>query len=298
VNVDAFKNIRNTAINRGGFYRDLSNNFVSYVPGNRILIVSFDNAYSPSILENRSPYGFNFIARRGWSSLGVMEKKKNWFRQEDLRDLFDELKATGFFFQFDKIVFYGASMGSFGATVYSSAAPNSTVLIYGPRATHNHKYFKENGFIEHGDNRYDCVPTGVSNAGEVFLFYDPLNAKDAKHADIFRNLNTELIECRHLGHVVANEFASMSILKPILEKVVDESLNRTEFYKLFRQRKSSTSYIHKLMMVAISNGHYFMALKIVMKMTHELESGPERWKFRRHRKGLRQAINRGGTYNP
>lgn len=298
MNVDPFKNIRDTAIDRGGFYHNLSNNFVSYVPGNKILIVSFDNAYSPSIIENRKPYGYNFITRRGWSSLGVMEKKKNWFRQEDLRDLFDELKTSGFFLQFDKVVFYGASMGSFGATAYSSAAPNSTVLIYGPRATHNHKYFMENGFVEQSENRYDCVPAGVVSAGKVFLFYDPINEKDAKHADIFRNQNTELFECRHLGHVVANEFASMSILKPILEKVVDESFDRAEFYNLFRQRKSSTSYIHKLMLAAIAKGHYSMAHKIVMMMTHQLEPGPARWKFRRHRKGLRQAINRGGTYNP
>lgn len=298
MSVDAFENIRNISLDNGGFYRDLSNNFVTYIPGVKVLIVSFDNAYSPSVLENRKPYGFNFIARRGWSSSGIMEKKKNWFRQDDLRDLFDELSAGGFFSQFEKVVFYGASMGSFGAATYCSAAPNSTVLIYGPRATHDHKSFKEKGIIETSEHRYDCVQSGIASAENVFLFYDPFNVKDARHAEIFRSNSTELIECRHLGHFVANEFASMSILKPILEKVVDESFDRVEFSKLFRQRKSSTSYTHKLMMAAIAKGHYSMALKIVMMMTHHLEPGPNRWKFRRHRKGLRQAINKGGTYKP
>ena len=298
MSVDAFENIRKTAIDKGGFFRDLSNNFVSYVPGNSNLIVSFDNAYSPTVSENRKPYGFNFISRQGWSSLGVMEKKKNWFREEDLRDLFDELKADSFFSRFKKVIFYGASMGSLGTTVYSSAAPNSTVLIYGPRATHNHKYFSETGFLEQSDNRHDSVQDGAAKAEKVFLFYYPLNKNDAKHAEFFNGPNTELFKCRHLGHVVANEFSSMTTLKPILEKVVSESFDKAEFYKLFRQRKTSTSYIHKLMMAAISKGHYSLALQIVMRMTYQLESGPVRWKFRQHRKGLRHAINKGESYNP
>ncbi len=227
-----------------------------------------------------------------------MEKKKNWFRKEDLRDLFDELKADGFFSKFEKVIFYGASMGSFGATIYSSAAPNSTILIYGPRATHNHKYFNKNGFVEQSDARYDSVRIGVETAKKVYLFYDPLNENDARHADVFKGPNTEFFKCRHLGHVVANEFSSMSILKPVMAQIVRETFDQTEFYKLFRQRKTSTSYIHKLMMAAISEGHYSLALQIVMRMTYQLESGPARWKFRRHRKGLRQAISMGESYNP
>lgn len=53
-----FAAIRDTAISQGGFVHDLDRHCISYVLGNDVLIVSFDNLHSVSVTEDRKPWGF------------------------------------------------------------------------------------------------------------------------------------------------------------------------------------------------------------------------------------------------
>ncbi len=67
----------------------------------------------------RWPWGFKVLTQdMGCSVLGVMGAQRNWFRHEFVHDAFEALRDQGFFEQFDEILFYGASMGGFGALVY------------------------------------------------------------------------------------------------------------------------------------------------------------------------------------
>ena len=291
-----FDEIHNTAESMGGFYRETKRHSVCYVPGNDVLIVSFDNAHGVNILEKRKPWGFEFIASQGWSVLGVMERKTDWYRHQDLRVVFDELKDEGFFLQFRKVIFYGYSMGSYGATAFCPASPGATVLVYGTRAARNNDTFKD-GILPLDSNQYGDVRTGIPEAKQVYMFFDPTDKTDFMHSKVYSGSNVEKMECRHLGHHVANEFTNMEILKTILLDVVNDTFTRQTFYTLFRRRMDSPPYILKLMQAAIKNGHYMLALRIVMIMGDRLEPGRMRWRFRRHRKGLKQAIATQGTYD-
>ena len=291
-----FAKIRDTAESEGGFFRETERHCISYVPGDGVLIVSFDNAFGVKVKEDRTPWGFDYITSQGWSILGVMEKEPDWYRHTSLREVFDELCDAGFFKKFRKVVFYGYSMGSYGATAFCTAAPGATVLLYGTRATRHNKTF--NGAdLPFDTSRYGDVRSGIPDADRVFMFYDPTDETDNLHARIYSGSNVEKFECRHLGHHVANEFAGMSILKPILDGVVSETFTSQQFYALFRNRMTSITYVHKLMCAAIARGHYVLALRIVMIMSDRLEPGRSRWRFRRHRKGLRQAIATGESYD-
>ena len=291
-----FDEIREIAELQGGFFRETKHHSICFVPGNDVLIVSFDNAYAVKILENRKPWGFEHITNQGWSVLGVMEKKTDWFRHQDLRDAFEYLKDQGFFRRFRKVVFYGYSMGSYGAAAFCPASPGATVLIYGTRAARNNNVF-EDGVLPLDNSRYGDVRTGIPEAKQVFMFYDPTDETDFMHSKVYSGSNVEKMECRHLGHHVANEFTTMAILKIILDEVVNETFTRAQFYALFRKRMDSPPYILKLMRAAIKKGHYVLALRIVMIMADRLEPGRMRWRFRRHRKGLKQAIALKGTYD-
>lgn len=48
---------------------------------------------------------------------------------------FDRLHNEQFLEQFENVVFYGASMGGYGASVFSAAAPGSKVIMISPQAT-------------------------------------------------------------------------------------------------------------------------------------------------------------------
>lgn len=172
----------------------------------------------------------------------------------------------------------------------------ATVLAYGSRATRYKKPFGKTGELAIDGHPYSDVRPGIATAESVFLFYDPLHEIDCRHTAIYSGDSVTRLECNHLGHHVANELANMALLQPILDKMVEGSFTRQDFYALYRNRLSSATYVHKMMTAAIKKGHYALALQVVLIMADRLEPGRKRWRFRRHRKGLKLAIATGGCY--
>ena len=120
-----------------GFFRQLGDQHNAlYIKGDKTLVVTFDNLDDVrQNVEDRMPWGSQFISSRGWSSLGIGAHGWTWYRDEAVHDFFDELRDTGFFDQFDNVVFYGTSMAGYAATVFCAAAPGAKVLAMHPQAT-------------------------------------------------------------------------------------------------------------------------------------------------------------------
>ena len=68
-----------------------------------------------------------------------MAHGSTWYRDETVHDFFDRLRDQGFFRQFDRVVFYGTSMGGYAACAFSLAV---MLAIFGggrliaPRSAH------------------------------------------------------------------------------------------------------------------------------------------------------------------
>ena len=100
------------------------------------LVVSFDNIANVNDLSfAREPWGWKFFRDEGWSHLGVFARTKAWYRDPEIIAYFEDKAREGFFERFDQVVFAGASMGGFGALVFSSVAPGSTVIAFNPQTT-------------------------------------------------------------------------------------------------------------------------------------------------------------------
>ena len=100
----------------GGFFRDFDRHSAVHFQRGSTLIVTFDNMKSRDMPVPRYPWAYQFVAKQGHSHLGIMMKRRNdWFRHRQLCDFFDELRDSGFFERFDNVVFYGSSMGGYGA---------------------------------------------------------------------------------------------------------------------------------------------------------------------------------------
>ena len=113
-----------------GFFRQLGDQHNAlYLKGDKTLVVTFDNLDDArQDVADRMPWGSQFISSRGWSSLGIGAHGWTWYRDDAVHDFFDELRDTGFFDQFDNVVFYGTSMAGYAATVFCAAAPGAKVL--------------------------------------------------------------------------------------------------------------------------------------------------------------------------
>ena len=232
-----------------GFFEELgAEHSALYIQRGRTLIVTFENL--DHVFENacdRMPWGYDFVSKRGWSMLGLMAHDWTWYRDKDVFDFFDRLRDEGFFQGFDKVIFYGASMGAYAAAVFSAAAPGSTVICISPQATlarnvtsWETRYKK--AWRRDFSSRYAYGPDQVRLARSVYLFFDPTASLDAMHAALFRGPNVQKFSCRYFGHRIASLWLQLGILKPVIIDCVEGTLTRTNFYTYLRARHENPRY--------------------------------------------------------
>jgi pimeloyl-ACP methyl ester carboxylesterase len=232
-----------------GFFSELGHQHSAlFVEGGKTLIVTFENL--DHVYENaddRMPWGYGFVASRGWSMLGLMAHDWTWYRDEAVFDFFDSLRDSGFFKRYDRVVFYGASMGAYAAATFSAAAPGARAVLISPQSTlcretasWETRYVK--AWKRDFNSRYGYAPDYLSLANKAYLFYDPHAPLDAMHAALFRGENTEKFKCHFMGHRIASLWAQMGVLKPGIEGAIDGTLTRPEFYRLMRARWESPRF--------------------------------------------------------
>jgi pimeloyl-ACP methyl ester carboxylesterase len=273
-----------------GFYRELGPDHTAlYVQSGDTLVVTFENLdHVFSHGTTRLPWGFHFIQSHGWSILGMMAHDWTWYRDEAVFDFFDALRDEGFFAQFKRVIFYGASMGGYAAAAFSAAAPGATVIVISPQATLDPertpwetRYAK----ARHRDfnSRYGFGPASLASAEQVYLMWDPLARLDDRHAALFADPRIIRLKCRLLGHRIASAMQGMGILKKVVEKSIEGTLTDLEFYQLLRARRGYARYLRELMVRLEKRGKTYL---VALLCTHYLATrrGP---KFR---KALRTAV--------
>jgi pimeloyl-ACP methyl ester carboxylesterase len=237
-----------------GFYRRLGNEHTALSVGNSgTLLVTFENLdHVYDNVPNRLPWGFRFVTERGWSILGLMAHGWTWYRDEDVHDFFDELRDSGYFDQFERVVFYGASMGGYAATVFSAACPGSTVISISPQATLSRDVASwetryKRAWIRDYSSRYGYGPDMIRSAKHAYLFYDPTAQLDAMHMSLFGGDNVTKFKCRFMGHRIASAMQQMGILAPVIEGCIEGNLTTAEFYDLMRARRRFPRYLKELL---------------------------------------------------
>ncbi len=237
-----------------GFFEELGQQHSAlFVRRGKTLVVTFDNldhVYERG--EDRMPWGFSYTQSRNWSVLGLMAHDWTWYRDEAVFDFFDRLRDDGFFKEFDKVVFYGASMGAYAASVFSSAAPGATVICISPQATLDRdltswetRYKKV--WRRNFEDRYGYGPEMIASAKKAYVFFDPLAPLDAMHAALYQSANVTKLKCRFMGHRIASLWMAMGVLKPVVEGCVDGTLSTTEFYRLMRRRHDTSRFQREML---------------------------------------------------
>lgn len=241
-------------VQNGGFFEEIGRMHKAlYVPkGSSTLVVTFDNLDDVRQDAERLPWGVEFIASQGWSSLGILAHGSTWFRDDALIDFFDRLGAEKYFDQFEKVVFYGTSMGGYGACAYSACVTGARVLAINPQATLDRDVTRwERRFRPAWKNnfksKYGYAPDSVKTAEKVHIFFDPTIAADAMHAALFQGDNIERIMCPLMGHGMLSTWHAMGILNKIISGCIQGTLSRHDLHVLLRARRETGIY-QKLML--------------------------------------------------
>lgn len=251
-----------------GFFNELEEHSFLFIPRGRTLVVTFDNLdIAMTKREDRRPWGFSFIEAQGWSMLGVMANGWTWFRHPEVSAKFVELRDSGFFAQFERIVFYGASMGGYAAAAFSAAAPAATVFAISPQSTLDKslvpwemRYKKVWGRDFSGP--FGDAALSSQQARDVHVMFDPYVAPDAAHARRFVGQNVTFWRCPLLGHRLGSSLHQMGVLQDIARGAIDGTLSPHQFHQLLRQRHGFPRFQRELANLALDRGHPQLAKQV------------------------------------
>jgi pimeloyl-ACP methyl ester carboxylesterase len=285
----------------GGFFRELGAQHTAlHVRAGDTLVVTFENL--DHVFEHggsRLPWGFDFIRSHGWSILGLMAHDWTWYRDDAVLDFFDLLRDDGFFEQFSRVVFYGASMGGYAAAAFSAAAPGSTVITISPQATLDKsvvpwetRYSK--AWTRDFGSRYGYAPDSLRAADQVYLFYDPMAPLDAAHAALFEGDQIKRLICRMMGHRIASAMQGMGVLKAVIEGAIEGRLTETEFYALLRKRRDFNRYLKELLLKLHERGNPWL-MSLFCQHYLSTRRGPA---FRKHLNAANAELKRQGRKIP
>lgn len=229
---------------REGFFVWLGNHGASFVDrGTDQLVVTFDNLHNVGDTRpERNPWAARFCAERGWSHLGVISQRPDWFRDAALIGWLEARAAEGFFARFARVAFAGASMGGFGALVFSALAPGATVAAFSPQSTLARRLVRWEGRFAKGRGADWTLPHGdaaeaVRHAGRVWVVVDPFEGNDMRHAARLGAGPVTVLRAPGCGHKTALALNRMGALKEVLGGAIDGTLDPAGFARRMRGRR-------------------------------------------------------------
>ena len=265
-----------------------------------VLLVSFDTVQSArGGSASGIPHAMLHAELNGWSHLSIIAKGPTWFRDPAVWAYFDRLTDDAFFEDFDRVIFYGAGMGGYGAAAFSVAAPGATVILAAPVATldpdlasWDDRYLS----VRRRDfrSRYGFAPDMLEAADQAMILYDPLEELDAMHAALFRGPHVQKIRFRHAGPRIGTELQDMNLLGPLFRAAADGSLTPELAHRILRRRREHGPYLKYLLnRTHIEDRDYLTAL-----LCRAVLSRREAPRFRHHYETATQRLAEEGRSLP
>lgn len=267
------KALRTVMSDLGDFSELDEDHFMTFVKQSPKLIVTFETIQGILSLSNTAqPLGFDLARAENWSHLGLISDGDTWFRSPELFAMFDELTDNGFFDDFEQVLFYGAGPGGYAAAAFSVSAPGATVLAIQPQATLDPEVAGwDTRFTELRRlcfrNRYGYAPAMVEAAEKTIIFYDPCEHLDAMHAALFQGKHVEHYKLPHLGVSLQTSLLQMDLLLKILIAAGDGTLTRSDFFRLYRARRTYPHYLRSLMSRLDADERHHLNLMLCRNVT-------------------------------
>ncbi len=209
-----------------------------------ILFVTFDNLASVGEYDPPQPWLHARMAKEGFSILGLIATRKDWYRNADTPRLLTELRDAGLFKGFERIVFVGTSMGGYAALTYSRIVPGSVVLGFSLQTTLNRDIAPFEDRFRYAQRKWDWespdyldAATAASAASEIWLFYDQFVGEDRAHAARVPGPAVRHVACGHFGHRIMRQLKASGTLDTVLRQIGTGRFDEAAFRKALRSRR-------------------------------------------------------------
>jgi len=262
------KRLERLARQHGEFAKLGARHVAALITGGPTLLVTFETI--PGIRArdaDAEPLGWDMVKSLGWTHLAVIADGDTWFRDKAVYRFMDRLADSDFFDRFDRVLFYGSGSGGYAAAAFSVAAPGATVLAIQPQATldpdiapweDRFRAARRQDFT----SRYGYAPEMIEACARCFILYDPLVARDAMHAALFRGANVSRLPARRMGERIEASLRDMQLLFPLVVEARSDRLTRPRFARLMRARRSHRPYIDRVLQELEARGHESLARRL------------------------------------
>ncbi|NCO86837.1 MAG: hypothetical protein GW886_09455 [Rhodobacterales bacterium] len=253
---------------RHGYFEKLGGSHsVLFIDAGPRLLVTFETRESIARHPQNQPRGLDLVAQHGWSLLALVSDGDTWFREPAVYGYFDRLIDDGFFEDFDRVGFFGAGSAGYAAAAFCVAAPGAQVLALRPQATLDPAVAGwDRRFIADRrrdfTTRYGFAPDMIEAAQAGFVAYDPAHALDAMHAALFRRSNVTALPCPLSGARTDQMLDAMQVSAAMIAALMDGSLSRLAFARLWRARRASVPYLRMLLKKAETAGRPGLAARV------------------------------------
>lgn len=210
-----------------------------------VLLVTFDNLASVAEYDPPQPWLHVRAGRAGYSILGLIAHRKDWYRNADAPALLGALCDAGLFGQFRRVVFAGASMGGFAALTFAPFAPGCRVLAFSPQTTLSRRIAPFERRFPYGFRKWDWdspafldAVEGAKAASEILLVYDPFDPADRTHAARLAHLpSVRELRCGHFGHRTIRMIDAAGALDMLIAGAGQDTLDTRPFWQALRARR-------------------------------------------------------------
>lgn len=254
-----------------GFAQAMARHTALFYPRADRLVVTFDNMSSRNMPAPAFPWAYEFLEKLGVSHLGIaMSRRNDWFRHGDLVAFFARLESSGFFQRFSDVVFYGSSMGGYGALSFSVYAPGARVVAFSPQTTLDQRIAPFETRYRKGYARgdwslpYSDGAQAAATAREVMVFADPYVALDRLHVARLWPGNVTWFKCPSFGHVPARGLKHGGVLPEVVTGALLGQLTKPVFHRAMRRaRNRAPGVTRNVIAAALETGHAELALRIM-----------------------------------
>ena len=241
-----------------------------------VLIITFDNLGSIGEYSPPQPWLQGRAAKGGFSILGLMASRKDWYRNDDTPRIINALREAGLFAGFRRIILVGASMGGFAALTFASLVPGAVVLAFSPQTTLSRTITPFERRYRYGARKWDWASPnfldaaeGATTASEVHLVYDPFVPEDKAHALRIIGPQVRHYHMSHMGHRAIRGIKMTGTLQALIEGVATGSLDRHTLAQGLRTRRQDPSWQRALLTEAERRGHPRLALFAAQRLAQD-----------------------------
>lgn len=244
-----------------------------------VLMVTFDNLASVGQYDPPQPWLHGRCAAEGVSILGLMAKRKDWYRNPDAAAHLAALAQAGFFKGFRRVIFAGASMGGFAALTLAPLVPGAVVLAFSPQSTLARARVPFDKRYRYAQKAWDWqspahLDAAEADLGEVWLAYDPFVAEDKAHAARIKARDLRQFHLDHMGHRAIRMMRTGDALQVLLRQVISGAPDPAALARALRGRRQDLQWQRALMAAAEARGHVALVRQTARRILRDDPTSP------------------------